>query len=223
MAKSNFFSTFSKLGLTLTTITAIGMATSHTANAATLLSDNFNSENGGVGSLNYNAFTNWNVSGGSVDLIGNGSFDLFPGNGLYLDTDGSTSNAGRITSKTAFTFNPGDLVDISFDLGGASRRGETNSVIVSLGSLFNETFTLPANEALTTIRRRINVATLTTANLAFEGVGGDNVGLILDNITLSRTPTSIPEPSAWLGVLALGALGTVSVSKRQLQKLKAKA
>jgi len=70
--------------------------------------------------------------------------------------------------------------------------------------------------------RTINVASLTNANLAFEGVSRDNVGLILDEITLSRT-VSIPELSAWLDVLALSALGTVSVSKRQRQKLKAKA
>lgn len=222
MTKSNFVDKFSKLGLALTTITAISIATSNTANAATLLQDNFNTENGGIGRLNYNNFANWDVENGTVDLIGNSFYNFFPSSGLFLDTDGSTRNAGRITSKTTFTFNPGDVVNLSFNLAGSQRGRELNSVIVSLGSLLNETFTLPANQGLTNFTRTINVASLTNANLAFEGVGRDNVGLILDEITLSRT-VSIPEPSAWLGVLALGALDTVSVSKRQRQKLKAKA
>ena len=44
--------------------------------AAILLTDNFDGENGGVGSLNYNSFANWNVTGGTVDLIGNGYFEF---------------------------------------------------------------------------------------------------------------------------------------------------
>jgi hypothetical protein len=222
MSKSTLLSKFTKLSLVLTSVTAFGMATSNAASAAILLQDSFNGENGGVGQLNYNTFTNWNVQGGTVDLIGNNFFDLLPGNGLYLDTDGSTGNAGILTSRTAFTFNPGDVVDLSFRLAGDRRNNGLNSVIVSLGSLLNETFTLPSNQPFTSFTRTINVSSLTTANLAFEGVGGDNFGILLDDVTLSRT-TSVPEPSSWLGALALGVVGTVSLSKRQLQKVKAKA
>ena len=55
------------------------------ANAGVIFSDNFNAENGGTGVLNYNSFNNWTVTDGTVDLIGNGFFDFYPGNGLYVD------------------------------------------------------------------------------------------------------------------------------------------
>ena len=95
----------------------------------TSLSDNFNTENGGVGALNYTGFANWDVNGGgTVDLIGNSSFDFYPGNGLYVDLDGSSSNAGVLTTKSLFA--PGNYA-LSFKLGG-SQRGTPESVTVSL-------------------------------------------------------------------------------------------
>ena len=42
------------------------------ASADTLFVDNFNTENGGAGVLNYTGFANFGVLGGTVDLIGNG-------------------------------------------------------------------------------------------------------------------------------------------------------
>lgn len=42
------------------------------------------------GALAYCGFQNWKVEG-SVDLLGNGFFDLLPGNGLYVDLVGSGS------------------------------------------------------------------------------------------------------------------------------------
>ncbi len=56
--------------------------------------------------LNYAGFANWDVLDGFVDLIGNGFFDLLPGNGLYVDLDGSTGDAGKLISKTTFTLDP---------------------------------------------------------------------------------------------------------------------
>jgi len=41
------------------------------------LTDNFATENGGAGTLNYFGFNNFTVSAGSVDLIGNGFFDNY--------------------------------------------------------------------------------------------------------------------------------------------------
>ncbi|MHC5718958.1 MAG: hypothetical protein ACYTX0_44560, partial [Nostoc sp.] len=62
MNKSIVFKSLNKIGIALTTLTAIGFATTNSASAATvttLLQDDFNSENSGVGALNYNQFTNF--------------------------------------------------------------------------------------------------------------------------------------------------------------------
>src|SRR4051812_5214176 len=59
-----------------------------------LLSDNFDAENSGNPQLNYFTFANFDVTAGSVDLIGNGYFDAYSSNGLYLDSAGSTGQPG---------------------------------------------------------------------------------------------------------------------------------
>ena len=71
------------------------------ASATPIFEDNFDSENGGNGVTNYTGFINWTVTDGTVDLIGNGYFDFFPGNGLYVDMDGSTNNAGKMMKTKA--------------------------------------------------------------------------------------------------------------------------
>ncbi|MCC5642360.1 PEP-CTERM sorting domain-containing protein [Nostoc sp. CHAB 5824] len=215
----------SKISIAIIAFTAIGIATSASAKAATvvLLEDNFNTENSGNGVLNYNNFANWNVTNGTVDLIGNGFFDFFPSNGLYVDTDGSSALAGKLESKETFAFNVGDILNLTFKLAGDQRNNGFNSVAVSLGSLFNETITLPSTDNFTTFTRNITVTSATIGKLAFDGVGGDNVGLLLDDVKFTKT-TSVPEPTSIIGVLAFGAFSATSLCKRkQLQKAAVKA
>jgi Glycosyl hydrolase family 9/FG-GAP-like repeat len=176
----------------LTLASGGGYRDGNTNNLVTLLSDNFNTENNGFGLYNYNQLTNWTVTDGTVDLLGTGfQQDLIPGNGLYLDLDGTTNNAGRIESKSTFSFNAGDQVTLSFYLAG-SQRGDSNSVIVSLGNLFTETFTRNSSDPLTKITRSFVVSTLTSSKLIFDHLGGDNLGLLLDNVELiNQTKSAI--------------------------------
>ncbi|MEH1962055.1 MAG: PEP-CTERM sorting domain-containing protein [Nostoc sp.] len=215
MNKSIVFKSLNKIGIALTALTAIGFATTNSASAATvttLLQDDFNSENNGVGTLNYYDFSYWKVASGSVDLIGNGFFDFLPGNGLYVDMDGTTDKAGTLQSKTPFNFQAGDTVNLSFQLAGNQRYDTSDSVIVSLGDLFSETFLLPGSQGFTNFTRSFTVANATNATLDFKGIGGDDVGLLLDNVTLTK---SVPEPGLIMGLLAFGA---TSLRKRKQQQ-----
>ncbi|HBQ97326.1 MULTISPECIES: PEP-CTERM sorting domain-containing protein [unclassified Roseofilum] len=205
------------LGLAVGISTTLGLATEiPSASAQTiLLEDNFNAENGGVGELNYFDLANWDVVDGSVDLIGNGFFDFFPSQGLFLDLDGTTRNAGTVVSKTAFTFNPGQIVELSFDLLGQNPgRTQNNNLTVSLGTLFEETFSVLDAGLIT---RQFTVEQLTTANLIFDHTGGDNGGLVLDDVMLAiRNPSkSVPEPSSIVGLLAFSGLGFRSLRQRK--------
>ena len=225
MNKSIVLKILNKIGIALTALTAIGFASTNSASAAsvtTQLQDGFNSENNGVSTLNYNNFFNFDVKNGSVDLIGNGSiYDFLPGNGLYVDLDGSTNKAGTLQSKTTFNFQAGDTVNLSFQLAGNRRNNLTDSVTVSLGNLFSETFSLPGSQAFTNFTRSFTVASITNATLDFKGIGADNVGLLLDNVTLTK---SVPEPGSIIGLLAFGAFGANTLLKRkQQQKATAKA
>lgn len=175
------------------------------AKSATLLSDNFDTENSGNGSLSFTGFTNWDVTLGTVDLIPVGpNFDFFPGNGLYVDLDGSSRDAGILSSKTTFNFDEGTVYNLQFALGG-STRGDSNSVTVSLGSLFSEVFTLPSNAGLNVITRTFTALASSTGKLSFANAGGDNIGLILDNVNLTSSPRPVPVPSAIFGVILAGS------------------
>jgi hypothetical protein len=202
-----------------------GIVTTSTTSASAaqvLLQDNFNAENGGTGVLNYNGFANWNVVNGAVDLIGNGYFEFISsanGRGLYVDMDGSTNKAGTIESKNTFAFNKGDLIKLTFQLAGNQRyKSDSDSVVVSLGSLFTKTYTLPGPQLFTTFTETFSASAVTNAKLAFQGNGGDNVGLLLDDVKLS---TSVPEPLTIGGsALALG-LGWWAKRKRTAATTKA--
>ncbi len=168
------------------------------ANAGVIFSDDFNAEHGGVGILNYTGFANWTISNGSVDLIGNGYYDFYPGNGLYVDLDGSTGDAGRMTSDTIA---PGNYI-FSFVLGG-STRGDANTVNVSFGN-YSEGITLDSSAPLTTYTYNVNVPVGGSA-IIFDHAGGDNLGLILDHVKVSTTP--VPSALLLMGSGLLGLLG----------------
>jgi hypothetical protein len=170
--------------------------------ATVVLFDDFNGENGGTGVLNYTGFTNWTVSGGTVDLIGNGYFDFFPTNGLYVDLDGSTGAAGLLADGP---FAAGKYV-LSFWLAG-SQRGDTNSVLVGFGGT-SDTITLASSVPFTLYTYSFTAAA--PFQLSFHNAGGDNVGLLLDNVTLD----AVPEP----GTLLLLGSGLSALALRRRRK-----
>ena len=164
-----------------------------------LLDDDFDSEHGGEGQLNYYQFANWDVTKGSIDLIGYGFWDFFPDHGLHLDLDGSTGEAGRLESRTSFRFESGEY-RLEFDLAGSPMSGP-NTVTVSLGRAYSEDFTLAVKEPFRTIVRTIPVRNSTSTRLIFEHAGADNQGLLLDNVKLTKVSGEILEEEE--GVLDL--------------------
>jgi hypothetical protein len=197
------------------------VALSYSINAQVLISDNFNSENGGVGVLNYNSFANWTVAntgttGGTVDLIGNGFFDFYPGSGLYVDLDGSGNGTpGQFQSKTTFNFVPGVEYNLSFDLGG-SQRGIDSHVDVSLGSIISETLFLPSTQGLTLFSQDFTVSAPTSATLDFMNEEPGDEGAILDNVSLTGA-SSVPDGgnTALLAGIAFLALAAAAARSRK--------
>jgi hypothetical protein len=172
------------------------------AQAAVVFMDNFNSY---PTMLNWVPPANWTVgAGGSVDLIGMTTdgplFDLFPGNGGYVDLDGSTFTESNLS--TIMSFAPGTYT-LSFDLAGNARGDIAKTTVITLGS-FTQSISLASNApyALHTF-----TFTTTGGNLVFSDMSGDNnnIGNILDNVTVA-TVAAIPEPATW-AMMLLGFAG----------------
>jgi len=160
--------------------------------ATMVLTDTFNVENGGIGRTNYAAFTNWLVSDGTVDLIGNGTYDVHPGNGLYVDLDGSTRNAGKLTSRATLSLPPG-VYRLQFDLSGYFG---SNRMTVSLGDRYSETFWRADGPGLQPVVRTIVVPSSASGVLTFDHLGGDNAGFIIDDVQLTYRSQSSDLPPA---------------------------
>jgi hypothetical protein len=169
------------------------------AQAATVFTDNFNTY---PAQLNWVPPANWTASGGgggTVDLIGNTTtgplFDLFPGNGGYVDLDGSSGAETNLS--TIMSFAAGSYT-LTFDLAGNARNDGSKTTVITLGN-FTTQITLAATDpyALHTL----NITT-TGGNLVFSDLSGgnNNIGNILDNVTVA-TVAAIPEPGTWAMML----------------------
>ena len=187
------------------------LAVSTSSHAVTLFADDFNSNPVGLNGTP----TGWSVSNGSVDIIGNGFFDFYPGNGAFLDMDGTTFDAGRIDTLATFNLVAGQDYTISFDYGKNGGAAETLNFGIGsgistlllpaggIGSLLSLTFTFTA------------VATDTNVSLFFEALGNDQQGPVIDNVSLADAPvTPVPLPAA-LPLLFAGLAGLAALARRR--------
>jgi hypothetical protein len=188
-------------------ILAAAALAAQSASAYVLFSDNFNGEHGGVGILNYTAFSKWTVSDGTVDLIGNGYFDFQPGNGLYVDMDGSTGNAGKMLSSVALNLTPGQYV-LTYQLAGNHRNTATETTLVNVNvGLVSATHSLTRDADFQTFSQSFNILAPTSVSISFEGTGGDNIGMLLDNVQLECVPDGGSTLLLFGGALVFAGLG----------------
>jgi hypothetical protein len=203
----------------LLAIVAVGLAAAP-ANASIIFQDNFDAENGGKGTLNFVKFSQWTVTKGTVDLIGQKTaWDFFPGQGLYLDMDGSGKDSGGITWNESRVLGPGAYT-ISFKLGGSQRWDGNNTVRMELSDLFFEDFTFGVKDGLTQITRSFFVKEEMKTLLSFTSLDKrDNMGLILDDVMLASEKkddesTDITEP-ATLALIATALILIAGLRRRE--------
>jgi hypothetical protein len=189
------------------------------ASAATVLSDNFDAENGGATALSYNDFKNFSAKG-DVDLIAASNpynISCFGGTGACVDLNGA-SRGGLITR---FFFGAGDTVTLSARIAGGG-RGVVNSVSLALVNAltFSRTdITGIQSNAGYTLYSTSFVAT--AADFAFARISSldDGVaGAILDDVTIDVTPASgaaVPETATWAMMIAgFGVTGAAMRRRR---------
>lgn len=195
------------------------------AHGQVIFSDNFNADLRG---LNKTTFVGgWTVGNGSVDVIGAGpgnapgagpgqpgdatGYDFLPGNGNYIDLDGSSRDSG-VFGKT-LTLTGGVSYIASFQLAGSQRN-----FMESINAVFGTTsqlFSYAKNVGFTTSTLSFTPSVTGSYVLSFAEPGpSNNEGLLLDNVTVSGVTAAVPEPSTLATMLAgLGAL--VFVARRR--------
>ena len=156
-------------------------AFSLSVNAGIIFESNFDTEAGPAGSsaLNYTGFTNWTVSDGTVDVVATSNpwgITCAGGTGKCVDLDGSTGDAGKLTSDM-LSLAAGDYL-LSFDISG-NQRGGSDYMQMSLGGYVNETFNLNASAGWMTIT---HLFTVTSSSNDF----------VVFNQQISLKPESVP-------------------------------
>ncbi len=183
-------------------VLAAGLLAGLQAQAATVYADDFNAD---VQGLNTTP-TGWVVTNGTVDTIGTGYYDLQPGNGNYLDLDGTSNQGGTIEHDLFLT--AGVTYTLSYWLAGNLRNAGTETVDVVFGGA-TDTVTPQANDNFSLHTLTFTPTTSGTYALTFDNLGGDNQGALLDNVSV----TAVPEPASV--ALLLAGLGVVGVARRR--------
>lgn len=201
--------------LTLVSVACLAPA----LHAAPILSENFDELSTGLGVTNVGVFTA--VKGTNVDILGGGTFGYLcvgPESGNCVDLGGSGGDPNGKLFSANLNLDPGTYY-LSFDLIG-SGRGQDTSTTVSLGN-WSQTYLLSSGDITSgiVVDQMVHVGNQGgTLKFVSNGVpGGDgNVGALLDNVSISATPTVTPEPGT-LTLLGTGVLSAAGALRRRLR------
>lgn len=214
-------------------IAALALGASTAANAVTIVNGSFenltvtvppsprNSSFYEVLAPNTTAIVGWSVT--PVGKLGLAGVDIIykywqQDDGNY-SLDLSARDAGSISQQLT-GLRGGGHYTLTFDLAGNPAGLSPKSVLVSVGSITPETFTINSGVGYSS-RNVMNwatqsysfVANSTTALLTFRSLNAGNAGAALDNVAI--TGGLVPEPSSWMMmIVGFGLIGFAARRKK---------
>ncbi len=198
---------------TLVAAFAVGNAA---ASPVTLFEETFDSEIVTSYVLNYSAFAQFSVSDGTVDMLnGYPGLTCAGGSGGCVDLDGSTGDAGIMTS-TSIAFAAGQSYTLSFGISG-NQRGGSDGLSYGITGIFDYSISgLPSSAPMTTYSITFTPVSSLNGSIYFSADGGDNVGPLLDNVLLTTPDAAVPLPAALpLAAAGLAMLGLAGRKRRR--------
>lgn len=213
---------------------ALTAMTTSPAFAGVVFSDNFDGENGGASALNYTGYANFaSTGGGTTDLVADGDFSIAC-SGSCVDLDGSPG-PGQLTSINSFAFNTGDLVRLTFDIGGSQRSSGSDDFFAGFTfgsgimvddyginfSGFDQILIPSTNTSAISTSSSIafdapfftrsiffTAGEAGSLNFLFGSNSADNIGPLLDNVVL-EIGAPVPEPATWaMMIFGFGLVGS---------------
>lgn len=185
------------------------------AYASTIFSENFETATVGLDVTTAGAFSAQN--GTNVDVLGGATFGYLcsgPTSGQCVDLGGSGGNAaGNLGLTNELNLAAGTYY-LSFDLIG-SGRGQDTSTTVNFGD-YSHTFLLTSGDITSgvVVNQAVTVTGgLTQLQFLSNGTGNQNIGAILDNVSISDS-SPVPEPGT-LSLMATGLLGAAGFIRRR--------
>jgi hypothetical protein len=187
------------------------LALAQPASAGVIFFDDFSVGNGGGGSNLVPS--GWYVTPGSgtVEVVGPTFFGFLcaggPSPSHCVDLDGSTGNAGILNRD--FALGAGQYV-VSFWYRG-NARGGTDDFTVGFGGFASYPFSgILAATGWTQFSFLVTVPSAQSVTLSFANAGGDNIGILLDNVQID----AVPEP----GTLLLIGSGLTGLALRRRRR-----
>jgi hypothetical protein len=232
-------------GAALAAALAATLLAAGAAQAAQVFSDNFNSENGGVGANPYTGFANWTVTGGPVALREGAA--CAGGSGGCVGLDGGGGLGDEFQTSQSFSYGVGSVVTLTYDISGdhfpdctrcaADDQYEAGFVFSNLSvtmddltldgdnngnlstptgiDLFGTGFPLASNDPWTTHTISFVATDAGTIAVHFRSYSADGVGPLLDNVNLDITGGSVPEPASWALMITGFGLAGATLRRRR--------
>lgn len=161
-----------------------------------LFVSHFDDENGGEGVNNWSDFDNFNVLEGCVDLHGNGHFDVQPGNGIYIDMDGTCWDAGTIETKQTYQLVPDEQYLFEIWLAGNNRGYERDTLDITIGTVYTEQFIFESDKEFELFTRELSTSEPQDVKVTLSHYGGDNQGILVDLVRIRRVEKTAVEVAA---------------------------